>query len=230
MLMKWGEMCQYKRSLYEKAVDICTARDRWFGVPMVILGCVTTSSLFFQADCDSDVPYQTIVTGTLSMTLTILTAIGNLIGVKQDAIEFAHVKTEYNRIILSIEEQLTRLPSQRANCIDFVSRIKSDILKLDQGSKLPASIYRKYVNDIDTHMKAVGIEMYHSPMARSPAHIRDDTILDADFFVDMTDRRKSYVAATPDSKVRRIALQSQRPVYQTALDEEPAVFTKPPVE
>jgi hypothetical protein len=196
MLVKWAEVCHYKRALYEKAVAITASRDKWFGVPLTILGCITTSSMFLQAN-ECDLRYS-ICVGILSLTYTILTSLKGVVGYQVDAGDYRHAKSEYNKIVLNIEEQLTRPPVDRAQCVDFVANIKAAILELEDV-KLPMAIYRKHIADVDRHLTAIGIELHSESLVLSPTN-RASVGEGGDTFYDKMERRRQLFDAAPRSQ------------------------------
>jgi hypothetical protein len=155
MLLLWGEKSQYYKLLYEQASLINIQRDKWFGVPLIILGCVVTSAAYMQLD--SCGIYQRIITGSLALLFTIMTAIGKSLGVNEVGIQFYETAKSYDDVVMDIQEQLSRQRQDRLPMSDFVATIKVSLKKLKRAPVIPDAVLKNYVKDVDKHFKSLGI-------------------------------------------------------------------------
>lgn len=156
ILKKWGSRAQYQHILYEQASEQLRKRDRWFGLPLLILGVITTSTMFIQLDeCQS---IQQYISATLSFFYTLLNAIGNYIGYKERTRQYSEIASAYDDIVMDIQEQLEKDPKDRIQADSFVATVKSSIRKLKHAPSVPENIYEQYLQNIDQHFNSLGIE------------------------------------------------------------------------
>ena len=156
LLKNWGSKAQYYQILYEQAGAMYLKYDRWFGIPLIILGTVTTSTMFIQLDeCTQ---WQRLLSGCLAFSFTLLTAISKFIGYKDLYIKFIQTAQAYDDVVMDIQEQLNRPKKQRLAATDFVATIKIALRKLKKAPSVPEKVFRTYINNIDNHFDRLGIK------------------------------------------------------------------------
>jgi hypothetical protein len=178
MLERWGESAQYYKVLYSLAAEASRRRDRFFGIPLVVLGCITSSSIFIQLDeCNIN---QRIITGSLALLLTTLTAINKTLGYSENQHIFAEVSRSYDDISFDIQEQLSRPSDDRLPCSDFVSTTKIAIRKLRHAPSLPTSVFQRYINDIDHHLQNMGLYVHNTKDTgeKQPIEVKTHAVFD----------------------------------------------------
>lgn len=155
LVVKWGSSVQYQQLIYEQAAAYYRRRDWWFGMPLTILGVVTTSTVIAQSLEQS--PVSNILGGILSFSYTTLTAIGNFIGYKQVALKYEQASADASHIVLDIQEQMNRPRSKRDHAETFVHDLKTEIGKLKHIPRVPEHIFQRYIRDVDHHFSTIGI-------------------------------------------------------------------------
>ena len=103
LLQKWGNKAQYYRILYERSSDLYKNRDRWFGVPLILLGTITTSSLFIQMD-ECDVVART-ASGICALLFTLMSAVSNFVGYKELTATLLSTSQLYDEVVMDIQDQ-----------------------------------------------------------------------------------------------------------------------------
>jgi len=164
MLLRWGEQSQCYKIMYEQSAQDSQRKDRWFGVPLVILGCMVTSGIFMQLDqCDI---YLRFITGGLALVFTIMTAIGKTLGYSENEFRYTEIAKSYEHVVMDIQEQLSRPHNVRSNCSDFVALMKATMRDLKRAPSVPSSVYKRYISNLDEHMKHLGIPICENEVVR----------------------------------------------------------------
>jgi hypothetical protein len=158
VLQAWGQKAQYYSVLNEQTAALYSRRDRWFGLPLVILGSITTSTMFIGNDCTND--YKTIISGVLSMCCTMLTAFGKFFAYGELKLQFTHTAQMYDSVVLDIQEQLSRPRAEREDAHTFMATIKSTLSQLKKSAEIPHTVFKKYIADVDKHLEHMGIDIH----------------------------------------------------------------------
>ena len=169
MIKQWGEDAQFSKILFEQSAHITSRYDKCLGIPLVIIGAVSASSIFI----DSDIIYVRIGIGCFGLVLVIMSAIAELTGYKADTVRYRNAATSYGEIVFDIQEQLARPREQRVNVQDFVSRLKMSMRELKRTCQIPSGIFKKYVKNIDNHFSTLGI---HTDRSTRAIHVGDTQV------------------------------------------------------
>lgn len=155
LLLKWSKKCEYFQLLYLQASADFERKDRYFGIPIIILGTITTSTIFLQLDeCNTT---HSLISGGMSFLLTLVTGIGKYVNYHDRHIACKYTSDMYGSVAADIQEQLCRPRACRLPAIDFLTSIKSIVQKLETAPMLPHDILNKYLKDVDMHLKTIGI-------------------------------------------------------------------------
>ena len=157
LVKSWGQAAQFYRLLNEQTAYVYHRRDRWFGIPVIVLGTVTTSTMFIQMDtCDN---VKSIISGVLSLCCTLLTALGKFFSYHE--MENLHNKNAqlYDSVVLDIQEQMCLPRSHREDAITFMHGIKRRMRELKQVSTIPQSVFKQYIQNVDHHFQNLGIDI-----------------------------------------------------------------------
>ena len=155
LVKSWGQAAQFYRLLNEQTAYVYHRRDRWFGLPIIVLGTVTTSTMFIQMDsCDN---VKSLISGVLSLCCTLLTALGKFFAYSE--MEHLHNKNAqlYDSVVLDIQEQMCLPRTSREDAITFLHGIKRRMRELKQVSTIPQSVFKQYIQNVDHHFQNLGI-------------------------------------------------------------------------
>lgn len=158
VLQAWGQKAQYYSILNEQTAALYSRRDRWFGLPLVVLGSITTSTMFIGSDCTND--YRSVISGVLSMCCTMLTAFGKFFAYGELKLQFTHTAQMYDNVVLDIQEQLSRPRSEREEAHTFMATIKSTLSQLKKSAGIPHTVFKRYIKDVDKHLEHMGIDIH----------------------------------------------------------------------
>jgi hypothetical protein len=159
LLKKWGTRAQFYQILYEQGERFYRQRDRWFGIPILVLGTITTSTIFIQLDGCNKI--QHLVSGVLSFLFTLLSALGKFANYRELTFRCREAAQGYDRVSMDIQEQLTLPPADRVYVYQFTAGIKSRLHELKQAPVLPEKMLHQYLANIDNHFNTFGIPLYN---------------------------------------------------------------------
>jgi hypothetical protein len=148
LIQNWKKRAEYYQILYLTASNNVSQKEWWFGVPLIILACVTTSSIFY--DLDGCNKYQQIASCTLCLLYTLLTAVGNLLKYGTKKVLYQQSAEWYGNLVLDIQEQLSRAIQDRENASDFIVSLKISLRTVKKDSPdIPESVFKQYIKDLD---------------------------------------------------------------------------------
>lgn len=158
LLQNWGHKAQYYRVLNEQAAALYKRRERWFGIPLIILGSVTTSTLFVSFGTQQDV-YVNGVSAVMSMSFTLLTALGKFLNYSELTHIYSDSANKYDALVMDIQEQLSIPRSARQDPSTFSSQVKTTMRQLKQTISVPSYVLQKYIDNVDRHFRQMGIDI-----------------------------------------------------------------------
>lgn len=158
MLTRWAEKAKYYQILHEQAAQKAETMDKTFGLPIVVIGVLCNSVGYVGNFMDLSEKTISMWMGATSVLLTLVVAVGRQVGYKQIYAESMFCANGFEKIALEIEEQLCRDPQDRSPCLDFVARLKTDMQTYSK-KKIPDSVFQKYIKDVDTHFRSMGIDV-----------------------------------------------------------------------
>lgn len=154
-LQKWGRKCQMLQLMCDQSASYYKRMEKWFGIPIIILGTITTSSIFIQInDCNE---YKQLASGLLSLTFTLVSAIGKFVGYSELTAVFTNAARECDNLVFDIQEQLSRPRGEREPAYAFVTKVKQTLTKLKDTPPFPNRVVRQYMGKVDQHFRDIGI-------------------------------------------------------------------------
>jgi hypothetical protein len=183
LLKKWGVQAQYMHLMYEKAAANYRMKDQLIGIPIIVMGTITTSAIFIQIDDCSK--YSQLTTGILSLFCTLCTAIHKFVGYNELTGLFSNAAQAYSDVVLDIQEQLARPRQDRLPVYDFINRIKISMRHLMTLPNIPSKILNQYLNDVEKQSALMGIPINSSPTS--------------DFVISISEEHKELCEKTDNS-------------------------------
>ena len=171
LLQTWTDQARRNSILYNYAAIMYTKRDRWLRIPVIVLGTVTTSTMFIQMDnCD---PIQHLITGLFSLSATLLASLGSVLEFRELAVEYKKTANEYDNLAMDIREQFSLTHDQREDAKDFVKTCKSTLKRLKNASNVPASVLQQYSQELHNRPLVAPAIIKPSPMpSPSPSEVQ----------------------------------------------------------
>jgi len=129
--------------------------EKWFGIPLIILGTITTSTIFVQInDCDQ---YKQLASGFLSLSLTLISAIGKFMNYNELSSVFSNAARDCDNLVIDIQEQLSRPRKDRESVYVFTTKVKQTLKQLKDTPPFPNRVVEQYIGKIDEHFRDIGI-------------------------------------------------------------------------
>ena len=165
--MKWNRQTEhlldrYRRDahdqmlLFDKAGRAERKNAKWYTMMLVAIGSVTSSTSFIDFSDGCDTSTNRIVAGILAIVMTILVGFGRVLNYDATSEQMFSVAALYRDLELEIDEQMSRDPKDRQPPKDFMFKVKTTLKKIDQGPKLPDSVFEKYIKDFEKHVRDKG--------------------------------------------------------------------------
>lgn len=210
LIQKWGSRAQYNVLLYEQAAHIYQKKDRWFGIPLVILGALTTSGIFLQLDLCH--PITQWVVGISALVFTILTAVNKLVGYQELMINYTSTAQSYDDLVLDIQYQLSKPRQDRMCANDFISNLKFALKNLKKAPAVPIHVYQQYIKNIDIHFENIGIPL-HNDFMTTQVHNNEKLIVPSKLEQNQNDNppdiEDTFTNGLEDSQLNELTIRSQ---------------------
>ncbi len=151
---KWAEKAHEQSVLHSFACRHYTWWSRALGVPSVILNAVTTSTTFATLNQTEGTTAKVIRTliGVALFISTGLIAANQFLRFSKQASYHASIVSQYEKMLLEIEEQLAYARFDRIPASKFVADLRRqtiEIRRLDSASPIPQSVRDKYYSQLD---------------------------------------------------------------------------------
>jgi len=168
LLKKWSENAKFYSLLHTLASEYFNKWNKRLGVPTVVLGGVTASSIFgtTSADVPSWVPYAN---GALVLVITALTGVTGFLGLQDKATGHDEASYRYTRIAMIIDTVLSFPRAEREEKPrDFLIEMRKDLLEIrKQSYRVPSWIIADYVRNLDEKITNVTTKVNtKDPVAR----------------------------------------------------------------
>ncbi len=150
LLKKITKQCDILSEIHRYASRYYERRNKIFGTPLIVLGAVTTTSIFSQ----SEYQYMFYISGSLSLLTTILSAVGDWLGYKTKMVKHGDASISYEEISLEVNEQITFNRENRRQIDEYMKYVRDTFIKLKKNSQpISIGIYDKFTNSFDHFIK-----------------------------------------------------------------------------
>lgn len=157
LLQKWLRICKTYSLMHGLSSRYYANINKGLGLPVVILGALTTSSIFSSITNTPDFYSSEVwnyVNGFLSLSVTVLSGVSNFLGAEQKLNSHQTSSVKYSKICFNIESILAFPKTEREiDANDFVKEIKKEIMELQENSiPIPSSILSRYIRKLDKNL------------------------------------------------------------------------------
>ena len=147
LLNKIAKQCSILAEVHKYAARFYEKRSRIFGTPLVILGSVTTSTIF----ANSSYEYMPYISGAMALAMTVFTSLGNLLSYGDRTILHNKASISYEEIGLDIAEQITYFRENRREIDEYMKYVMDSFIRLKKNSpSISIGIYNKFTQDFDS--------------------------------------------------------------------------------
>lgn len=150
LLKKWSEISKTYNIMHSIAASWYASLDKKLGIPVIIIGAITSSSIF-SSSSTSNYDMMRYINGTLALIVTALVGVNKFLGANDKQTKHLSASFKYTSIAMNID---TILSFQRVDRIhkpeEFINNMKKELLEIREHSpNLPSWIIKDYFNKLD---------------------------------------------------------------------------------
>lgn len=132
LIKKWAETCKTYSIMHSLCAQYYNKWNKRLGVPIVVLGAVTASSIFSGNDNESII--WRYINGTLALIVTALSGVNNFIGTIEKTSKHQNASFKYTKIALDIDTILSFARDERQQTPrQFINAKKTEILEIREN-------------------------------------------------------------------------------------------------
>lgn len=152
MLKKWATMCKTYTNLHSLCAQYYEFWHRWLGIPVVILGGATASSIF--STNEEFNKEWTYINGSMALIVTCLAGVSNFLGTSDKTSKHQNASYKYTKIGMDIEALLSFPRSSRSfTAQEFIHAKKSEILEIRENCpEILPHIMKEYIEKFDSNL------------------------------------------------------------------------------
>ena len=151
VLRKWSSMSKTYSIMHSLAAEYWNKWDKRLGIPVVLLGTVTASSIFtINSEIDDNNLWK-YVNGGMVLLMTGISGISKFLGTHEKHTKHESAAFKYTQISMNIDTLLSFPRSDREkNPRQFINKIKVAILEIREYSpNIPTWIISEYIKKLD---------------------------------------------------------------------------------
>jgi hypothetical protein len=154
LLQKWSKKSKVYAIMHTVAAQHYTNWNKRLGVPVVILGAITASSIFSTSHQDSSATFQTrqLINGGLALSMTVLTGVNRFMGFAEKRVEHMMASMKHTKISMNIDTLLSFTYIDRSEGPDiFINKTKTMIFEVRENSPdLPTWVIHNFIAERKT--------------------------------------------------------------------------------
>lgn len=149
LIKKWSEMAKTYSIMHSLSSQYYSKWEKIFGIPAILLGSITASSIFTTAS--EHMPVWSYINGGLTLFVTGLIGVSNFLGTREKQVKHTTAAFKYTTISMNIDTVLSFPRSTRdENPTKFMNSIKLSILEIREHTpNLPNWIISNYIKKLD---------------------------------------------------------------------------------
>ena len=149
LIKKWSEMAKTYSIMHSLSSQYYSKWEKIFGIPTVLLGSITASSIFTTAS--EHMPVWSYINGGLTLFITGLVGVSNFLGTHERQVKHTTAAFKYTTISMNIDTVLSFPRSKREeNPTTFMNNIKLSILEIREHTpNLPNWFISDYIKKLD---------------------------------------------------------------------------------
>lgn len=151
-LKKWSSMSKVHNTMHLTAANYYNKLDMIFGIPVVLLGTISASSILTSSN--SDALIWTYINGGIVLLMTGISGVSKFLGTAEKQNKHNISAYKYTAIHMEIDTMLTLARNERnKKPIDFVTEIKKQILEIKKYSpEIPPWIVSGHIKKMNKSM------------------------------------------------------------------------------
>lgn len=151
VLKKWSSMSKTYSTMHSLSAEYWNKWDKRLGIPVVLLGATTASSIFTTNSEIDDNNIWKYINGGLVLLMTGISGISKFLGTNEKHNKHTSAAFKYTQISMNIDTLLSFPRNDRQkNPRQFINKIKVSILEIREYSpNIPTWIISEYIKKID---------------------------------------------------------------------------------
>lgn len=151
VLKKWSSMSKTYSTMHSLAAEYWNKWDKRIGIPVILLGAITSSSIFTTNSEIDDSNIWKYVNGGMVLLMTGISGISKFLGTNEKHIKHTSAAFKYTQISMNIDTLLSFPRNDREkNPRQFINKIKVAILEIREYSpNIPTWIVSEYIKKLD---------------------------------------------------------------------------------
>ena len=149
LLKKWSEMSKTYSIMHSITARYYAKWEKIFGIPAVLLGSGTASSIFTTAS--EHMPLWSYINGGMTLFITAIIGLSNFLGTHEKQVKHTNAAFKYTAISMNIDTVLSFPRSQRAEePTQLLNQMKLTILEIREHTPdIPTWVINNYIKKLD---------------------------------------------------------------------------------
>lgn len=198
LIKKWSEMSKTYSIMHSLCADHYSSWKKRLTIPVIILGCVTSSSIFSTSTQTEQ--WWSYINGGLALLMTVLSGVSNFIEPSEKITKHQNASFKYIKISMDIDTLLSFPRSDRIdNPQEFIIKKKEEILQI-----------REDVPEILPHVLNKYLSNFEKSLTNTKSYVNkndDDGVYDVD--VRFKEQNVEMVTKVPEIIVKATKLMKQ---------------------
>lgn len=132
LVKRWAEMGKIYSIMHSLCAQHYSKWDKLLGVPVVVIGGITASSIFSSTKDNSDI--WVYINGTMALLVTALAGVSNFLGTAEKTTKHQNASFKYTRIAMDIDTLLSFGRTERKmSPQEFIHTKKAEILEIREN-------------------------------------------------------------------------------------------------
>jgi hypothetical protein len=169
LLRKWAQTSKTFAIMHSLSAAFYAKWDRWLGIPVVLLGAVTASSIFATSqDTHIQVHYAN---GGLALLAAGLSGVARFLGYAEKQVKHQNASVKYTAISMEVDALLSFPREGRtAGPQEFINTTRGKILEIREGApEVIAGVMTEYLKGYDRSLTRVKSRVNRRLRSQSPS-------------------------------------------------------------
>jgi hypothetical protein len=159
LLQKWAQTSKTYSIMHSLSAQYYSKWDKRLGIPLILLGAGTTSSIFSSEGSDT----MTFVNGGLALSMTALIGLSKFLGFSELQVKHQTASFKYISIAMKVDTMLSfpRLERDKTPLV-FLDKIKNLILEIRENTpEVRSDILKDYIQKLDKTITNTRSNVYY---------------------------------------------------------------------
>jgi hypothetical protein len=151
LIQHWSRQCKTYSIMHTLTAQYYSVLDRRLGMPVVILGALTASTIFSTSQGQDVYSYMKYINGCMVLLMTTLTGITRFLGTHEKQQKHTSAAFKYTAIAMNVDTTLSFPRNERKEIpIEMLNSVKSNILEIrEHAPDLPTWVLSDCIKTLD---------------------------------------------------------------------------------